>query len=71
MNWHSVSEVAPITDGYKALVSVRRSKGFVSGDEAFISVRTTAVWVRGRWVTDRAGDEVTHWMALPEVPLAD
>lgn len=68
MRWHSVAEVAPTTDGYKALVSVRRCKGFVSGDDAFVPLQTTAIWVQGRWITEKQGDVVTHWMPLPEEP---
>ena len=39
INWNSVTEVAPITNGYK---------GFVSGDDAFVTLQTTAIWVQGR-----------------------
>ena len=69
--WFPVSEVAPQSNGYQALVTARRPKGLVAGD-AFVTVQTTATWIQGRWVTNHDGDEVTHWMPLPDTPtLAD
>ena len=72
-HWHSVSEVSPTVDGYKALVSAQRSNGsIVGGGSNPVTVKTTAIWVQGRWVTGTDGDEVTHWTPLPESPtLAD
>ena len=71
MQWHSVDDALPISNGYKALVTVRRCKGLVADADPYVSIQTTAIWVQGRWLTEQEGDEVTHWVALPEIPLAD
>ena len=67
--WLSVEEVLPNSDGYEALVSMRRSTHMTCSDR---QVTATAIWLDGRWVSVDPIGEVTHWLPLPDPPvLAD